>query len=299
MKGWTRALELDGSRSISGGSEAALCDAVRRGADLRIYTTFYHNEHIDLSSSSHEMVREVAEFRETYLLQDSWTAAFMTLRQPISLPDGFGPRPSMSFFLYNQDGTQAIARPYLDGPPAAGTPGRSPLEDNHGMPKMHTLDSWDTDTNAPSSNFVYDFEVFRYWVRDDWQEVLACGEDGGVLSGSIDALADAFTNGAEVKAGIRGLCDDLGDDQAAPISHEVFIQVGSCYYYSDRKLFIGATHPLVRVRPAVPLSYASNGWDFGWAMVRTDSFGALLTTDPYTLKFRRSEGSYAVRWFVR
>ena len=31
MKGWTRALELDESRSASAGSVAALSDAVRRG----------------------------------------------------------------------------------------------------------------------------------------------------------------------------------------------------------------------------------------------------------------------------
>ena len=29
-----------------------------------------------------------------------------TLRMPVSLPDGFGPRPSMSFFLNNQDSNQ-------------------------------------------------------------------------------------------------------------------------------------------------------------------------------------------------
>ena len=34
---------------------------------------------------------------------------------PVALPGGFGPRESMSRFLYNQDGHQAIARPLLDG----------------------------------------------------------------------------------------------------------------------------------------------------------------------------------------
>ena len=299
MKGWTCALELDEKRSISGGSQTALCDAVRRGADLRIYTEFRQNEHIDPSSDNAEVVREVAEFRETYLLQDSWTAAFMTLRQPISLPQGFGPRPSMSFFMYNQDGQQAVARPYLDEPPPSTARGPSPLERNPDMPKMHQLDNWDNGTNAPSHNFIYDFELFRYWVRDDWQEVLSHTDEGIVLSGSVEVLAEAFTEGAEVKVGIRGLCKDLAVDPISAISHELFIQIGSCYYYTGSQLFIGATHPLVRIRPAIPLSYVSNGWDFGWVMVRTDGFGALLTVDPYTLQFRRTQNTYAIRWFVR
>ena len=75
----------------------------------------------------------------------------MTLRQPVDLPDGFGPRPSMSFFLYNQDGQQAIARPYLDGAPAAGTLGPAPIDDHSDMPRYHQQDSWDASTNAPST----------------------------------------------------------------------------------------------------------------------------------------------------
>ena len=298
MEGWTCALELDESRSVTSGSPAKLRDAVRRGADLRIYTEFRHNEHIEPGSDNAEIVKEVAEFRETYLLQDSWTAGFMTLRQPISLPDGFGPRSSMSVFLYNQDGRQAIARPYLDGPPAAGVRGPSPVDDDPTMPRMHDLEGWDGDSNAPS-NFVYDFDVFRYWVRDEWREVLAHAEDGTQRAGSVDDLADAFSNEAEVKVGISGLCDDLADDPDIALDHEVFIQVGSCYYYTEGRLLVGATHPLVRVRPAIPLSYVSGSWDFGWAMVRTDGYAELLIVDPYTLMIHRHRGRYASRWFVR
>ena len=98
--GWYCALQLGADRATTAGSETDLCDAVRRGADLRIYTEFRHNEHIDVASDDPELIREVADFRVTYLLDDCWTAGIINLRQPISLPDGFGPRPSMSFFLY-------------------------------------------------------------------------------------------------------------------------------------------------------------------------------------------------------
>jgi hypothetical protein len=296
---WNCALELGTDRTIVSGSEGALCDAIRRGADLRICTEFRHNEHIDVTSDVPEFIQEAADFRATYLLDDRWTAAIMTLRQPISLPDGFGPRPSMSFFMYNQNGQQAIARPHLDGGPVTGTVGPSPLEDHGAMPRYHQHDGWDAGTNAPSSNFIYDFDRYRYCVRDDWREVLAHGPDGVAQAGSLEALAEAFWRGCEVKVAVRGLCTDLADQPDHAVDHQVFIQAGSCYYYTDRRLFVAASHPLVRVRPAIPLRYASRGWDFGWLMPRSDGFVARLLYDPYTLRCVRSEGWYALRWFVR
>ena len=211
MTKWVSVLELDSRREMTGGSPDALCAAIRRGADLRIYTEFIHNEHIDPASASAELIREVSEFRATYLVEDRWCAGIMTLRQPIALPDAFGPRASMSFFMYNQDGQQAIARPYLDGgtPPGAGTLGPAAPDDWRAYPKYHQQDGWDAGTNAPSSNFIYDFEVFRYFVCDDWQEVLAHDADGRVQAGSIDLLAAAFEAGGEIKVAIRNLCADL------------------------------------------------------------------------------------------
>src|SRR4029077_16883992 len=124
---------------------------------LRIYSEFYHDEHIDPGSSNHELVQESMDMRATYLVDDRWAAGILTLRQPVELPDRFGPRPSLSLFLYNEDGQQAIARPILAGPPSTGAPGPSPLADHSHMPKYHELDRWDGGTNAPSSNFIYDF----------------------------------------------------------------------------------------------------------------------------------------------
>jgi hypothetical protein len=296
---WQCAYALDSRRQCAGGSEAALVEAIRAAADLRVYTEFRHNEHIDTKSSNPELIREVADFRVTYLLDGRWVAGIINLRQPVSLPDGFGPRPSMSFFLYNQNGLQAIARPYLDGAPATGKLGPSPLADHSDMPRYHESDNWDAGTNAPSSNFIYDFDVFRFWVRDEWRQVLAHAADGTVLSGSIDALAGEFAQGCEVKVALRGLCSDLAGNPSQALDHEVFIQTGSCYYYTERQLFMAASHPVVRVAPAIPLQYTTRGWDFGWLMPRTDGFVARWLVDPYTLQFHRSSGHYAMRWFVR
>lgn len=300
MNDWTCALELNENREVAAGSRDSLRDAIRRGADLRIYTEFRHNEHIDTSSENDELVREVAEFRQTYLIDDRWVAGIMTLRQPVDLVPGFGPRPSMSFFMYNEDGRQAIARPHLDGIAATGTLGPSPsVQEDPSMPKGHQFDSWDVDTNAPSHNFIYDFGVFRFWVRDAWQEVYSHTDDGTVLSGSVDDLGDAFSAGATVKVGIRGLCGDLESDGEEALDHETFIHTNSCYYYTEQKIFRGATHPLVRVKPGVPMEYTSGGWDAGWAVARNDGNVALRLVNPYTLRFRDTEGHNAIRWFVR
>lgn len=298
-RSWKCAYVLDSKRRRVSGSEVELAKAIRRGADLRIYTEFRHNEHIDTNSRDDELIQEVADFRVTYLLDDRWSAGIITLRQPISLPDGFGPRPSMSFFMYNQDGQQAIARPFLDGGPTTGTRGSSPLDDHSQMPRYHQLDAWDKQTNAPSSNFVYDFDLYRFWANDTWQEVLSHTADGKTIGGSIAALADAFSQGCDVKVGIRGLCADLSDEGQKAIDHEVFVQVGSCYYYTKRKLFMAASHPVVRVNPAIPIRYRSRGWDFGWLMPRSDGLVARWLVDPYTLKFHKSQAQYAIRWFVR
>ncbi|MBM78967.1 MAG: hypothetical protein CMJ78_00025 [Planctomycetaceae bacterium] len=294
---WQCVLTLDSSRQVTSGNADELVSAIRDGADLRVGTAFRHNEHIDPSSSNPELIREVMDFRITYLVQDRFVAGIENLRMPVQLPDGFGPRESMSFFLYNQDGHQAIARPFLDGQPAGEEMGPSPVNEWPEFPKYHELTNFDANTNAPSSTFVYDFEYFRYFVRRNWRKVLSHDESGQVVSGNVEELVSAFEQGAEVKVGIRGLCSDFDVDEGG-IEHEVFIHAGACYYYTEQALFIASLNPVVRTCPSIPLGYQSQGWDFGWLMPRTDGHVARWLCDPYTLKFHRSEKRYAIRWFV-
>ena len=313
MSNWESVLELNSDRSITAGSREALRKAIGGGADLRIHTEFRYNEHVDPKSDNAELVVEVSDFRVTYLIErHCWAAGIMSQRMPIEPPSGFGSRPSMSFFMYNEDGQQAIARPYLDGK-TLGEPSQidsssrnSPPKDNRAdMPKYHQFDVWDAQSNAPSSNFVYDFEVYRYLVRNSWQEVFSHAADGRVLGGSLDALVEAFAAGREIKVGIGQLCDDLfeqaaenGTDFAERLNHEVFVQAGPGYFCTQRRLFTAGTQPVVRVRPSIPMRYTSRGWDFGWLMPRSDGFLALWLCDPYTLKFRKIEKHCAMRWFA-
>jgi len=299
MTTWRCALELDSQRSVTAGSATELTKAIGRAADLRIYTEFLHNEHIDVGSANAELIREVAEFGVTYRIDGRWSAGIMSLRQPIELPVGFGPRSSMSFFLYNQDGTQAIARPYLDGVPTDGPLGPSLPTAPANMPKYHAYDCWDERTNAPSHNFVYDFNRYRFCVNDSWREVLHHSATGDVQSGSLAELIEAFSSGCTIKLGIEGLCESLASESQPAVKHEVFVQGGSAYYYTEQKLFIIGSHPVVRVQPAIPLRYASSNWDFGWLMVRSDGHVVYRRCDPYSLKFTDHTMRLAVRWFVR
>ncbi len=292
---WRSVLALNSDRTLQRGSAEELNAAIQRGADLRILTEFRFNEHINPDSTDTELIREVCDFQTVYRLDDRWVAGIMTLRQPVSLPDRFGPRPSMSFFIYNQDGEQGIARPYLDGTEHPPHIDPRPFAD---YPRYLQHDDWDAETNAPCHNFIYDFDVFDYFVRDDWREVLVHDEQGEVQSGSVEALADCFSRGCQVKTAIRGLCRDLqasGDE----LDHEVFVQTGSCYYYTTNRLFIAGTNPLVRVRPAIPLKYGSGNWDCGWCVARTDGRVVYRKLDPRSLKFQDQEQRRPMRWFVR
>ena len=292
-------LEYDSDKNITSGSQEALSDATRRGADLSIYTEFRHNEHTDPVSDNSELVREIAQRGVTYLLDDRWSAGIITQRQPVSMPDRFGPRPSMSFFMYNQDGRQAYARPFLDGLHSNVSPNQQQPDVEASLPKLHVMGGQDRGTNAPSSSFTYEFDPIRYWVRDDWREVLSHGDDGSVASGSLNALVDAFAIGADLKVGIRGLCRDLAAHSDSAMDHEVFILVHSYYYFTETRQLLAATYPLVRIRPAIPLEYVSQAWDFGWVLVRTDGHTEMLLVDPYTLEFRRQRTICSVWWFMR
>ena len=284
---WNSVLELDTNRNITAGSPQALREAINRGADLRIYTGFQHNEHIDVRSSNDDLIQEVSDFPCTYLLDNRWAAGMMTFRQPVQLPGTFGTRASLSLFMYNENGLQSIARPILDKSPEPVGEDTPILES-----KYHLLSSFDQDTNGPASNFIYDFFSYRFMVNDCWEEICACDENGNVLSGSVRDIEAASLDGCELKVGISGI--------AGPgLDHTVFVQTGPHYFYHREGCMVAETRPIVRVAPQIPLQYASHNWDYSWCIVRSDGQVATLSYDPYTLENHRSFGRYPIRWFAR
>lgn len=303
--GWSTVLELAPDRSVVAGSKAALADAVRRGADLRIYTEFLYEEHI-LPGGGHPIwdgpIREVIDFRETLLIDDAYVAGITTLRQPLEPPHGFnGPDPKMSFFMYTMDGDQALANLVLGEAPVSGVePGRRSVEPTPAdMPKMGDQEFFDVGTTGPSRNFVYDMEMYRYIVRDEWVEVLAHDADGRVTSGTFEALEAAQIEGREVKVGIRGLGDDLAPAGTDPLPHEVFTLVGSGFVHVRAGLYVTLTHPLVRVAPRIPVRYRSRSWDVAWVFLRTDGQARIRRIDPYSRHWDDRPARFACRWFVR
>ena len=301
MSGWECALELRPDRSVAGGSKAGLIAALERGADLRVYTEFIFEEHVvpggDGNPAHDGLIREVIDFRETIVVDGRHAAGITTLRQALHPPYGFLGDPKMSYFLYTSDGEQACAN-ILFGPapdPTAKPGSQTVVPTPSDMPKQSAMEMFDAGTIGPSRNFVYDFEAYRYFVRDDWQEVLAHDADGRVTAGSFDALEAAQVAGREIKVGVRDIAAGLG---AGP-EHEIFTNVGSGFLHTRARLYTALTHPLVRVAPAVPLRYRSSGWDVVWVFLRTDGGATVRRVDPYTHGWTDSEARFACRWFAR
>ena len=75
---WECVLEYDDEKRVTAGNQESLTKAIRRAADLSIYTEFHHGEHIDSESNDNQLVREVAQRGVTYLLDDHWSAGIIT-----------------------------------------------------------------------------------------------------------------------------------------------------------------------------------------------------------------------------
>lgn len=307
--GWLLALELSSDRRVVSGSNEALAAAVDRGADLRIYTEFYHEEHVapfSTTGANHPvhngLIREVIDFRQTILVDNRHVAGITLYRQPLEPTQGFnGTQPQMAFFMYNMTGHQSCATCILEAKPFSGSVGtHQQISAPPQMTKMSLTDAFDADTAGPSRNFVYDMEVYRFFVRDDWEQVLVHDAEGRITEGSFEEIEEAQQAGRELKVGITGLCDDLITEQnGVPHSQEIFSSLGSSFLHTGHRYYEALTHPIVRVTPNIPVKYASRNWDVVWAFVRTDGYAVLRRLDPYTRRFTDRNTRLACRWFVR
>lgn len=78
---WVCQLELNQHRQVQAGSPQSLVQTIASGADLRIYMEFFHEEHIapfgspaTRDPSLHGLIREVIDFRQTYLIDQRYVA---------------------------------------------------------------------------------------------------------------------------------------------------------------------------------------------------------------------------------
>jgi hypothetical protein len=287
------------------GSFAELSSAIQRGADLRLYTEFLHEEHIAPGSTTpgindsrnHGVIRESIDFRETVLVEGTHVAGITVLRQPLEPTIGFnGMQPKMSFFMYNMTGEQSHANILLDASPHAGRVGtRRIIPRDAVMPKMSEQEQFDADTSAPCRNFIYDMEMYRFFVRDEWNMIFSHDAEGRALHGTIEEIEQAQIACREFKVGIRGLGKMLGSE----LDHEVFTLVGSGFFHTRRRFYETLSQPLLRVAPAVPMLFKSRNWDLVWISLRTDGVATVRRLDPYTRQHEDIPVRLACRWCVR
>lgn len=302
---WRCAVELSPDSLVTAGSFADLAEAVGRGADLRLYTEFLHEEHVAPGSTTpgiadernHGLIRESIDFRQAMLVGGTHVVGATLLRQPLEPTTGFnGTRPMMSFFMYNMTGEQSHANVALDGTVPTDEPGSCrAIGSDPAMPKMRDLELFDAGTLAPSRNFFYAFERFRFFVRDDWTEVLAHDADGNVLRGSIGAVERAQVECREFKVAIGGLSPTPGGVTEV----ETFVNAGSGFFHTRRKFHESLSHPVLRVRPVAPMKLGSGRWDVCWVALRTDGQCVVRRLDPYTRVHSDRPTRLACRWFVR
>jgi hypothetical protein len=138
-------------------------------------------------------------------------------------------------------------------------------------------------------------EVYRFFVRDDWELIYAHDADGTPTTGNVEAIEKAQLAGREIKVGIRNLNADWNTN----IDHEVFSQVGSGFYHCGPRVYACSTHPIVRVKPGIPVVYDSQGWDLCWVFLRSDGQSVVRRLDPMTRRFRDFDTRLACRWFAR
>ena len=287
-------LSLDENRSITEGSTRKLNEEIRKGAEIRISTGFLCNEHIDVESDDDQLMVETTHFEETVLIDDHWSAYYMTLRQPVSANQGlFGDPSSLSLFLYNQDGRQALARVIMDG--RRDEVSLAHTEDG-GMAKMHTFSINDADTPGISKNFIYDFEFYRFMACSCYEEIYANDANGDMVSGDIDALGAAYACGRPIKIAFKGLSDVMWGKTGH--TDEIYIQCGSSYYYTDNKVMLTNTHPFVSVPADIPMTYKPRSFRYCWLVASTDGRTEVRSYDPFLSEWKITKANLPVRWFA-
>lgn len=292
MNHWKKILKLNENRDVMEGSSMEMTKKLLAGADLRIGTAFYHDEHIDPLSTDHQLVEETSDFPQTIVLDSSWSAGIMTYRQPVSLKGGFGPGAYLSLFMYNLNGQQALARLALDT-----AIGYSDDDKNNELEKMSVQSVFDPDSLSPSKNFIYDFEYYEYLVGDTYEEVYANDRDGNCSFGSMDELAKAYRSGNRIKISIKGLLSFLHSQSQC--MDEVFVQCGCSYYYTRERLMITNTNPFVSLPASIPLVYTSKNLNYCWAIAQSDGKVTLRSFDPFTQKWTTQDACFPIRWFVQ
>jgi hypothetical protein len=190
----------------------------------------------------------------------------------------------MSLWIFNVAAVQQSAFVPLDGRPVENATGQWVHVDNtpYGKSAEHLVPT-----------------RYRWWARDDWEEVCAHDEQGRALLGGWEELRKAVDDGCRVTVGIRDLWAYMTPENEEAPAHEVFVECTSEFSHLDQGFFGALTQPTFLLRPSVPLAFAGESFASGWLVVRTDGKVQRQVLNPTTMLWERSWTRHAMRWLVR
>ena len=277
MANWVRVCTVGGDFRPAAGRVAAVAEAVRRGADLRRFSTY--------DPESTGLVEETMSLQTSWVFDDGHVGGLSTLRHPVDCGIDFWARPTMAYWIFNVAAPSSSAMVPLDGQPADDATGDWARVDNTPFQRERDRE-WLS-------------RQYHWWVRDDWDEVCAHDGDGMPSVGSWQEVRRAANEGCELKVGIRNLWSHLGHTGEDPVEHEVFVACGTQFAHVDGEFYAALTIPTFLVAPATPLQFRDDTLEPGWLLVRTDGRACRQTLNVSTLTWERTWSRYSMRWFAR
>jgi hypothetical protein len=274
---WSELCRISGNFSPVSGKVEDVAEAVRHGADLRRFSTY--------DPDSTGLVEETMTLQTTWVFDNDHVGGLATLRQPVYCALDFAEGPSLACWIFNVAAPSGMAMVPLDGQPVKDATGKWAKVENHPFTKGD-------DTQWLSKEY-------RWWARDNWQEIYAHDEQGESLRGVWQDVREAANTGRVLKVGIRNLWAHLSPDAESAPDHEVFIECGVQFAHVDAGFFGALTIPTFLVKPRIPLQFSKESFTPGWVLVRTDGRVCRQTLDPATMRWQRDWTRHAIRWFAR
>lgn len=266
----------NGNHEPVSGSVAAVAEAVRRGDDLRRFSTF------QLEGTG--LVEETMTLQTTWVFDDDHVGGLQTLRHPVEAGLGASMQPTWALWIFNVAASQRSAFIPLDGQPMPNATGK-----------------WTTVENDPygSEAETHVPKQYHWWTRSGWKEICIHDQNGDPSLGSWEDIRKAANDGCIFKVGIKNLWTHLAPrDQEVP-DHEVFVECATDFAHIDDKFVGSLTQPTFLLQPCTPLRFIDERFRPGWLVVRSDGRVQRLVFDPATMNWERAWDRHAIRWFAR
>ena len=266
----------NGQHQVVEGSVAAVAEAVRTGADLRRFSTYY------LKGSG--LVEETMALQTTWVFDDQNVGGLQTLRHPVLSGLGIQMEPSIALWIFGVTAPQSSAFVPL-----------------HGKPMPNATGEWAQVNNNAYGRAEKEYVPNRYhwWARSDWEQICVHDENGNPSLGSWEEMRKAANDGYMLKVGIKNLWSYLLPSAAEVPEHEVFIESTTDFSHVEEQFFTVLTQPTFLIEPCLPLNFVGENFFPGWLVVFSDGRVQRQILNPSTMQWERTWDRYSVRWFVR